>query len=258
MGNELEVKQKTDNEIVSNLVLNGDLSKMDAGNRVKYYFSLCQSLHLNPLTKPFDLIQLNGKTVMYANNNCAQQLRQNQKISIVDQKTERIGDIILTTVKVQNGEGRTDTGTGAVNVAGVKGDALANAIMKSETKAKRRATLSISSLGMIDEVELDTIPDVKKIEINLDSGVITTPPEPEKKNSAPKPEQKKTTGMKATPDAIKKYFADHHNPEVANFFSGLKAPDKLELCNKCGWDVAEMDVAITQILLSNQPAEVTA
>jgi phage recombination protein Bet len=83
-------------------------------------------------------------------------------------------------------------------------------------------------------------------------------PEPAKQKVAPKAEQKKPAGMKATPDAIKKYFADHRDPEVAQFFNGLKAPDKLELCNKCGWDVAEMDVAITQILLNQKPVEVTA
>ena len=36
--------------------------------------------------------------------------------------------------------------------------ALANAIMKTETKAKRRATLSICGLGFLDESEIETIP----------------------------------------------------------------------------------------------------
>ena len=39
----------------------------------------------------------------------------------------------------------------------LKGDALANALMKAETKAKRRVTLSIAGLGWLDETELDTI-----------------------------------------------------------------------------------------------------
>ena len=38
-------------------------------------------------------------------------------------------------------------------------NALANAIMKAETKAKRRVTLSICGLGMLDETELETIKD---------------------------------------------------------------------------------------------------
>jgi hypothetical protein len=50
----------------------------------------------------------------------------------------------------------------------LKGDALANALMKSETKAKRRVTLSIAGLGWLDETELETIP-VAKIENSPDS-----------------------------------------------------------------------------------------
>ena len=38
------------------------------------------------------------------------------------------------------------------------GDTLANALMKASTKAKRRATLSICGLGVLDESEIETIP----------------------------------------------------------------------------------------------------
>jgi len=43
----------------------------------------------------------------------------------------------------------------------LKGDALASALMKAETKAKRRVTLSIAGLGWLDETELATIPGVR-------------------------------------------------------------------------------------------------
>jgi hypothetical protein len=54
--------------------------------------------------------------------------------------------------------GRTDESTGAVPIKGVHGEALANAFLKAETKAKRRVTLSICGLGLLDETELETIP----------------------------------------------------------------------------------------------------
>jgi hypothetical protein len=38
---------------------------------------------------------------------------------------------------------------------------LANALMKAETKAKRRVTLSIAGLGWLDETELETIPQAR-------------------------------------------------------------------------------------------------
>jgi hypothetical protein len=44
-----------------------------------------------------------------------------------------------------------------VPLGNLKGDALANALTKSETKAKRRVTLSIAGLGWLDETELETI-----------------------------------------------------------------------------------------------------
>jgi hypothetical protein len=43
----------------------------------------------------------------------------------------------------------------------LKGDALANALMKAETKAKRRVTLSLAGLGWLDETEIASIPDVR-------------------------------------------------------------------------------------------------
>jgi hypothetical protein len=48
------------------------------------------------------------------------------------------------------------------------GDVLANALMKAETKAKRRVTLSLAGLGWLDETELDTIPGVRVGEPNGD------------------------------------------------------------------------------------------
>ncbi|MDQ3831524.1 MAG: hypothetical protein M3361_19940 [Candidatus Tectomicrobia bacterium] len=53
---------------------------------------------------------------------------------------------------------REDESTGAVSVGNLRGDALANALMKCETKAKRRVTLSIAGLGWLDETEIETIP----------------------------------------------------------------------------------------------------
>jgi hypothetical protein len=54
--------------------------------------------------------------------------------------------------------GRRDESTGAVYVANKKGDDLCNTYMRGETKAKRRVTLSICGLGILDESELDTLP----------------------------------------------------------------------------------------------------
>jgi hypothetical protein len=58
-----------------------------------------------------------------------------------------------------------DSSIGAVSVDGLKGDDLANAMMKAETKSKRRVTLSICGLGMLDETEIETIKEAAPVEI---------------------------------------------------------------------------------------------
>jgi hypothetical protein len=45
----------------------------------------------------------------------------------------------------------------AVSVANLKGEAYCNALMKAETKAKRRATLDLLGLGILSEEEAITL-----------------------------------------------------------------------------------------------------
>lgn len=155
---EKEIKP-VDSKGIENLLINGNLESLSEKQRIEYYSKVCESLGLNPLTKPFDYIKLSGKLTLYANKNATEQLRKIYKVSILDISTTQVGDVLVTKCKVQDGMGRTDVSTGAVTVGNLRGDALANAIMKSETKAKRRATLSICGLGMLDESELETIKD---------------------------------------------------------------------------------------------------
>ena len=145
-------------ELISNLVLNGDISKMSNEMKVQYYNQLCHSLNLNPVTKPFQIIAFQGKTILYATKDCTEQLRKINKVSIVELNQDLKEGLCISKCKVQDKDNRYDIATGVVNIAGLKGGDLANAIMKSETKAKRRATLSICGLGILDESELDTMP----------------------------------------------------------------------------------------------------
>jgi hypothetical protein len=90
-----------------------------------------------------------------------------RKISIIKLEREKVEDIYLVTAYAQTSDGRQDSSIGAVSIASLKGDALANAMMKAETKAKRRVTLSISGLGMLDETELETIPSAQVVTSDL-------------------------------------------------------------------------------------------
>ena len=150
---------KVDPEIISNLVLQGDISKMTQEQRTNYYKQFCDSLGLNPLTQPFKIIKFrDNKEQLYATKDCTEQLRKIYKVSIIELANQTINGVYVVTAKAQDGSGRTDAATGAVTIEGLKGDMLANALMKAETKAKRRVTLSICGLGMLDESEMETIP----------------------------------------------------------------------------------------------------
>jgi hypothetical protein len=146
---------------IEQVLIGGDLSKLSEVERLTYYKNVCDSVGLNPLTKPFDYITLNGRLTLYARKDATDQLRQLHKISIKITAREKIDEVYVVTADASNKDGRTDSSTGAVNVAGLKGDNLANAMMKAETKSKRRVTLSICGLGLLDETELETIPDAK-------------------------------------------------------------------------------------------------
>lgn len=140
------------------VLVQGDIGKMQGPQRIEYYNALCASLGLNPLTQPFEYLTLNGKVKLYAKKDCTDQLRRIYGVSVsLSNRSVMDGLCIISAVATQPG-GRTDESTGAVSIAGLKGESLANAIMKAETKAKRRVTLSICGLGMLDETEIDSIP----------------------------------------------------------------------------------------------------
>jgi hypothetical protein len=143
---------------VERALVQGDLSKLSAEERLSLYKKTCESLGLNYLTKPFEYISLNGKLTLYAKKDATDQLRSINRVSIHIVSRERIGDIYIVTARAKTPDGREDESTGAVAVGRAQGDALANLLMKSETKAKRRATLSICGLGWLDETEIESIP----------------------------------------------------------------------------------------------------
>lgn len=136
----------------------GDLSKLTPDERTRYYASVCESIGLNPLTRPFEYLTLNGKLTLYARKDCTDQLRSLRRVSLAIADRQQLGDVYVVTARATMTDGRVDESIGAVTITNLKGDALANALMKCETKAKRRVTLSICGLGLLDETEIETIP----------------------------------------------------------------------------------------------------
>jgi hypothetical protein len=151
--NELTISEKAESAIIE-----GDLKTLSPGERVQYYNRVCEAIGLLPTTRPFGYIILNGKLTLYALRGCTDQLRKIHQVSIrIDSITAADG-MITAQVSGTDKTGRTDTEIGVVPIGKAQGEELANARMKALTKAKRRLTLSLCGLGMLDESEVSSIP----------------------------------------------------------------------------------------------------
>lgn len=158
--------------VIEQVVMQGDLSKLNPEQRVTYYRKVCESAGLNPFTNPFAYIYLNGKLTLYAKKDCTEQLRKIHGVSIESLDEKLIDDIYVVKARVKDKTGRCDESTGAVVIGNLKGEAKANAIMKAETKAKRRATLSICGMGWTDESEIDSIPNAVPVDVDFSTGEV--------------------------------------------------------------------------------------
>lgn len=154
----LPATQESIGDIVEAVVLKGDLGKLTPEERVRYYSQVCQSIGVNPLTRPLEFITLSGKVTLYAKRDCADQLRKLNGISITIVSAREDGGMYVVHAKATDKIGREDEDYGVVALPqNGNGEARANAILKAITKAKRRVTLSISGLGFLDETEADDV-----------------------------------------------------------------------------------------------------
>jgi hypothetical protein len=159
-------------DLAERAAMYGDLSRLSEEERLNYYRAVCESLGLNPLTRPFEYLRLGGRLVLYATRAATDQLRQIHGVSINIMKQERVGDLYVVHVRARARDGREDEDVGVVSLAGLSQDDLVNAIMKAITKAKRRVTLSICGLGWLDESEIETIPGAERVSVPAASRAI--------------------------------------------------------------------------------------
>lgn len=151
--------------IAEKALVGGDLSVLTPEERLSYVRAVCRSLGLNPLTRPLEFVKVKQgentpeRTVLYARKDAADQLRVLKGISILDpvKREVRFGHIYTVTVRARAADGRDDEAEGSVSIADLTGEKLANALMKAETKAKRRVTLSLAGLGFLDETEVEDL-----------------------------------------------------------------------------------------------------
>ena len=186
--------------ILEKVVIDNDLSKLQPSQRLTYYEVMCQMAGgLNKFNRPFEYIELDNKLTLYATRRATDEMRTKRHINIEIVSAKQVGQVYVVEAKATTADGRIDTASGAVPLVEqkilrwessrngkrypVRADEwtplspsdYANAIMKAETKAKRRVTLSITGLSMIDESELDTIRNARRIQVDIETGEITAP-----------------------------------------------------------------------------------
>ena len=97
------------------VLIKGDLSKLTEEQRLEYYNSVCKMVGLNPLTRLFDYLFLQGKLSLYPNKSCAEQLRKIHDISLEIVSQDLSSDGLYTVhARAKDNTGRTDEDVGVV------------------------------------------------------------------------------------------------------------------------------------------------
>lgn len=179
----------------SEVFIKGDLTRLTPAERLEYYITVCSTVGLNPATRPLEFLELpdgkgGKKTVLYARKDCTDQLRDLKCVSISLQPPQYADGLCIVIAVATMPSGKQDMDMGITTIGELKADFRANAIMKAVTKAKRRVTLSICGLGMLDETEVETIPDARPLNMNMETGALelpTTQEEPQQEEAKPQP-----------------------------------------------------------------------
>ena len=148
--------RNTSQGAIERAILNGDLKSLSEVERLQYNFALCRSLRLNPLTRPIDYIESQGKLKVYINAVGVASLRAMHGIStkITHRETDKNNYHYVTAIATDS-NARSEESTAIVHLCDRYGKQLigqerANKMMACESKAKRRATLALVGIPWAD------------------------------------------------------------------------------------------------------------
>lgn len=160
MSKQLTTKSNANQEAIEKALIMGDLASLNVDQRLSYVKMVCKSVKLNPLTKPFSYIKFDGITQLYINRGGTEQLRMIHKVStkIVSREISKERELYTVVARAVDPKGREEEAIGVVSIQGLRGKELANAFMRAETKAKRRATLALCGLSQFDSPTGDDEP----------------------------------------------------------------------------------------------------
>jgi hypothetical protein len=138
-----------DPEAIQRALMAGDIAKLSPADRVQFYAALCRSTGLNVLTRPFIVMRgQDGALSWYITAAGCEQLRRLHRVSTRILARARDGGLYIVTVQCRTPDERVEEAQGVVVLEGLKPLEQAHALMRCETKAKRRATLALLGLGV--------------------------------------------------------------------------------------------------------------
>lgn len=232
-----------DLSVMEKVIIQGDLSVLNPNERLIYYTKVCESMGLNPITRPFEYLSLgkgnDKKMILYAKRECTEQLRKIHKVKVNIISRERVGDAYCVTARATLPDGREDESIGAVslvkdevvwdekkqkyiptgNIIPLNHKEFINALMACETKAKRRVTLSIVGLGMMDESELESVEGAERVEVGEGTTIKDNPKKlPSKQDSnIPNSQLQNNTEDKSKKNDINKDFAKNKQQDSERY-----------------------------------------
>ena len=145
-------------KITDSVISRGDLSGLSPEQKIAYYRAQCERLGLDPLARPFDLLRLSGKEVLYLTKGGSDQLAMRHKLSRRVVRGPVVEDwsgtkVLVCVVECSTPDGRVEQDMGTVPLKDPVNDPL-----KCLSKARRRCTLALLGAGMLAEDEVDDVP----------------------------------------------------------------------------------------------------
>ena len=188
---------------------NQDLGKLSPEKQAQLLRQICTDAGIPVSLMPIQLLRTRNRdgserTVPYVTAAGAHYLAHRHNVSTRILERETVSGIHLVRAEASTPDGRATQATGAVPIDGLRGEMLANAFMKAETKAVRRAVLRLCGLAFLDETETSSIPDASPVTVSYEEPVV----EGEVIDGASRPaEQPAPAAQQSTASAMKALHA---------------------------------------------------
>lgn len=140
--------------MIEHAIIAGDFSNLSEEQKTEHYHAVCKATGIPFEIRPFGYFQNEGKTQLMALKAGTDYARKMHCISVTKLTREVVDELVIVTVEGSTKDGRTDSAIGAIALPSSPKE-RADAIMSAETKAKKRLTISLAALGMLDESETE-------------------------------------------------------------------------------------------------------